>query len=71
MRHPPLDPDDLPADPDRDDVPEELLEHEGEMVLVWVDGQPPTREVLVIVPQLYGDARRLAEGDMPPGPSAN
>ena len=41
------------------------------MVLVWVDGQPPTREVLVIVPQLYGDARRLAEGDMPPGPSAN
>ena len=57
-------------DPDRDDVPASLLEHEGERVLLWTD-EAPLEGTLVIVPQLYGDARRMAEGDLPPGPTAN
>ena len=56
-------------DPDRDDVPEELLEHEGERVfLVGEDGVMDG--TLVIVPQFWAHARRLEEG-LPPGPGFN
>lgn len=69
VKNPPLDPDDLPADPDRDDVPEELLEHEGERVfLLTPDGV--FDGVLVVIPQFWAHARRLEEGP-PPGPDFN
>ena len=57
-------------DPDRDDVPEELLAAEGQLVRLWTD-EGPVEGTLVIVPQFYGDARRRAEGEIPPGPGAN
>jgi hypothetical protein len=57
-------------DPDRDDVPPELLAHEGQQVLLWVDGEPPMPGTLVICPQFWAHARRLEEG-LPPGPTAN
>ena len=37
-------------DPDWDDVPAESPSSRTSVVLVWADGRPPTREVLVIVP---------------------
>jgi len=56
-------------DPDRDDVPDELLEHDGERVLLWTD-DGPVDGTLVIAPQTWAHARRLEDGP-PPGPSAN
>jgi hypothetical protein len=57
-------------DPDYDDVPEALLAHEGERVfLLTEDGVMDG--TLVIVPSLWGNARRLADGDLPPGPEMN
>jgi hypothetical protein len=64
-----VDPDDLPRDPDYDDVPEELAELEGERVLLWTE-DGPVDGVLVIVPQTWAHARRLEEGP-PLGPGAN
>lgn len=61
--------DDLPADPDLDDVPPELLELDGQQVTVTeVDGTVTT-SVLTVVPGLWGHARRYLEGfyDNPDG----
>ena len=60
-----VDRDDLPRDPDRDNVPEELellegLNH-GQVITLEPDGV--RRETLVIVPGLFAHARRLAEPD--------
>ncbi len=53
---------DMPPDPDLDDVPPSLLANEGQMVtIVNSDGTTETA-VLVIAPGLFGHARRLREG---------
>ena len=53
---------DMPADPDEDDVPTGLAELAGQLVQITeVDGTTTTSTVL-IVPELFGHARRLAEG---------
>ena len=57
------DPDDLPRDPDWDDVPEELallshLDHGQPMVL---DEEGVGVATLVVVPSLHAHARRLTE----------
>jgi hypothetical protein len=59
------DPDELPADPDLDDVPEELrilsgVDH-GQVVVLDDDGV--SREQLAVVPSVYAHARRLAGGN--------
>jgi hypothetical protein len=57
--------DELPRDPDHDDVPEELelLAGLGQPVTVLTDdGVGPA--ALVIVPGLFGHARRLADGEL-------
>jgi hypothetical protein len=65
-----IDPDDVRhLDPDRADVPPEVLAREGERVTLWVDGEP-LEGTLVVVPGTWGHARRLEEGP-PPGPTAN
>ena len=54
--------DDLPPDPDLDDVPLPLLAQEGKAVTVTtVDGTTETA-TLVIVPALFAHSRRLREG---------
>ena len=55
--------DDLPRDPDWDDVPEELtlLAGLGEPVIV-IEPDGVSRDTLVIVPQMFAHARRLEEG---------
>jgi hypothetical protein len=70
VKHPPVDPDDLPADPDRDDVPPELLEHEGERVFLFDHEHGLMDGTLVVIPQFWAHARRRDEG-LPPGPIAN
>jgi hypothetical protein len=57
--------DDLPRDPDWDDVPEELqlLAESGEPVTVVEPDGSESRAQLVIVPALFAHARRLREGD--------
>ena len=55
--------DELPRDPDWDDVPEDLvllanLEH-GQPLVLSEDGVG--RDALVVVPSLFGHARRLAD----------
>ena len=59
-----IDRDDLPADPDLDSVPEELLlmayTNHGQVTVLSEDGV--SRDTLVIVPGLFGHARRMAEG---------
>jgi hypothetical protein len=58
-------------DPDRADVPPELLEHDGERVTLRTPDGQALDGVLVVVPGVWGDARRLAAGDWPPpGPAA-
>lgn len=53
--------DDLPRDPDWDDVPEELVLlselHHGRVKVVCEDGV--SDDVLAVVPGLFGHARRL------------
>ena len=57
-------------DPDRDDVPPELLEHEGERVLL-IDEHGVADGTLVVIPQFWAHGRRLADGDVPLGPDFN
>jgi hypothetical protein len=54
----------LPRDPDWDDVPEDLaiLAGLGEPVTV-IEPDGVSRDTLVIVPGLFGHARRLTEDD--------
>jgi hypothetical protein len=57
--------DDLPRDPDWDDVPSDLQLLHGlgpTVTLTSEDGVGPA--TLVIVPGLFGHARRLREGDL-------
>jgi hypothetical protein len=58
-------------DPDYDDVPEDLAEHEGRRVLLWVDGQPPLEGTLVVAPGAWAHARRFEEDPPPLGPAMN
>jgi hypothetical protein len=55
--------DELPRDPDYDDVPEALLLlselNHGQVTVLSDDGV--SRDTLVVVPGLFGHARRLAE----------
>ena len=56
--------DELPRDPDEDDVPEELVLLAGlgpTVTVIDEDGVGPAE--LVIVPGLFGHARRLGEED--------
>ena len=58
-----IDRDDMPPDPDLDHVDEELLllAYSGRPVtLISEDGVGPA--TVVIVPSLFGHARRMAEG---------
>jgi hypothetical protein len=56
------DDDELPRDPDWDDVPEELALLDGERVTVIdEDGVGPA--TLVVVPQMFAHARRLRDGE--------
>ena len=53
---------DLPDDPDLDDVPPDLAALDGQPVtLTDTDGTTSTA-VVVVVPGLWGHARRLREG---------
>ncbi len=53
---------DMPPDPDEDDVPTGLADMVGQSLQVTeVDGTTTTATV-VIVPGLFGHARRLREG---------
>lgn len=54
--------DNLPPDPDLDDVPPELLELDGQEVDVLEPDGTVTRSAVVIAPGLWGHARRLREG---------
>jgi hypothetical protein len=57
------DEDDLPRDPDLDDVPVELQQlAEADGVTVLSEDGVSTGDTLVIVPGLFGHARRLDEG---------
>ena len=59
-----IDTDDMPRDPDLDDVPSDLrLLHGlgGGMVNVTHPDGTVTRDALVIVPGLFGHARRLVD----------
>ena len=55
----------LPPDPDWDDVPEELVLlsalNDGQVVVLDEDGVGPA--TLVVVPSLFAHARRLEEGE--------
>jgi hypothetical protein len=56
---------DLPRDPDMDDVPEDLQLLAGlgpTVTLTTEDGVGPA--TLVIVPGLFGHARRLQDGEL-------
>jgi hypothetical protein len=64
------DPDDLPRDPDYDDVPEELVELEGRRVILWTD-DGPLEGTLVVVPGAWAHGRRLEEDPPPLGPGMN
>jgi hypothetical protein len=60
-----IDRDELPADPDLDDVPEELRLLDGlggRVVVLDEDGVGPA--TLVIVPSLFAHARRLQEDEL-------
>ncbi len=61
--------DDLPADPDLDDVPPELLELDGQLVTVTDADGSTTTSTMVIVPGLWAHARRFRDGfyDRPDG----
>jgi hypothetical protein len=61
---------DLPRDPDYDDIPEELAEHEGERGILWTD-DGPLEGTLVIVPQTWAHGRRLEADLTPLGPAMN
>jgi hypothetical protein len=55
----------LPRDPDWNDVPSDLVLLHGlgpSVMLVDEDGESWPHEQLVIVPDLFGHARRLQEG---------
>ena len=52
----------LPVDPDQEDVPQALADHEGDMVTVTNPDGTTETGVLVISPDVFGQARRLREG---------
>ncbi len=54
--------DDLPPDPDLDDVPRPLLAQEGKAVTFTADDGTTETATLVIVPSLFAHSRRLREG---------
>ena len=57
-------------DPDRADVRPELLAHERERVVLRAPDGQALDGTLVVVPGVWGHARRIASGDWPPpGPS--
>jgi len=62
-------PDDLPPDPDLDDVPPDLAALDGQPVTLTDTDGTTTTSTVVIVPGLWGHARRVREGfyDRPDG----
>jgi hypothetical protein len=56
--------DDLPRDPDWDDVPEELALLAGLARVGVIEPAGASRDVLVIVPGMFGHARRLEDRDL-------
>lgn len=65
-----LDDDDLPRDPDLDDVPPELLEHAGDRVVLRGPDGEELDGTLTVVAGVWGHARRSSGDDWPPpGPS--
>jgi hypothetical protein len=59
-------------DPDRADVPPELLEREGERVVLCTPDGQELDGTLAVVAGVWGHARRIAAGDWPPpGPSGD
>ena len=58
--------DELVEDPDWSDVPDEWRAVHNQVFMI--DGVPT---VVAIVPSLSAHARRLREGDWPPGPAGN
>jgi hypothetical protein len=67
-----VDPDDIRRlDPDRADVPPELVEAEGRRVTLRTPAGELLEGTLVVVPGTWGHARRIAGDDWPPpGPGA-
>jgi hypothetical protein len=57
--------DDLPRDPDWDDVPTDLKILAGlDKPVIVVEPDGVSRDTLVIVPGLFAHARRLEDGDL-------
>jgi hypothetical protein len=58
------DSDDLPADPDYDSVPDELVQLQDlRAPVIVLDESGVSSDTLVIVPSLWAAARRLREAD--------
>lgn len=57
------DDDDEPRDPDWDDVPAELADHDGEVVEIIEPDGSYSKAMIVVSPGAFGDARRRREGD--------
>jgi hypothetical protein len=59
-----IDHDDLPRDPDLDHVPDELQLIAGLGPATVIDADGVGSATLVIVPGLFGHARRLRDGEL-------
>jgi hypothetical protein len=56
--------DNLPRDPDWDDVPDDLQLIAGLGRATVIDADGVSRDTLVIVPGLFGHARRVRDGEL-------